>query len=161
MSKRRKNKRVEYNSKISKSRRTLLERVKKNFKNLISLNDDKLVRSEELGQANLSEVFAKFISPYKRLATTNEDFKKLVAIAATGWNAALLPPDEREKIFRNARKTLPDKQTKEDLNAIVDVFIKRKQKRFSEYTRMIVDFEVSDLGDEYHLSVVSMIKKTR
>lgn len=161
MSKRsRKNNRIKTHTKISKSRLNLLDRLKRNFANLDVFKNDKLVRSQEIGRVSLSDVFVDFISPYRRFATTTDAFNKLLAVAAVGWNAALLPPDERKKFLDDVRKTMLDKQAIEDFDAIVDDFITRKQKRFAEHTRMIVDHELTDLGDDYHISVVSVVKKT-
>lgn len=161
MSKRsRKNKRIKSHSKISKSRLNLLNRLKQNFANLDVFKNAEPIRSEEMGQVSLSDVFVDYISPYRRFATKTDAFYKLLAVACVGWNAGLLPPDERKEMLDNVRKTMPDKQTLEDFDAIVDSFIERKQKHYAEHTRMILDYELTDLGDDYHISVVSMIEES-
>ncbi len=47
------------------------------------------------------------------------------------------------------------KETKEDLKNILGQLIARKKRHFSQYKRLILDFEFQDEGDSFRLFVIS------
>ncbi len=48
-----------------------------------------------------------------------------------------------------------DADIKTDLREVLAEMIERKNTHFSEYRRVIIDFQLTDLGDEDHLTVIS------
>ena len=82
--------------------------------------------------------------------------RKLITTALVAWNAALLPEAERADHLANMAKALPE-ETHADFYAIVAEMIERKEKHFAQYDRTIVDYELVDRGDDYHLSVISIV----
>jgi len=44
---------------------------------------------------------------------------------------------------------------REDGRQLIKELMVRKERFFSQYRRMIIDFEVADTGGEWHLSVMS------
>ena len=47
------------------------------------------------------------------------------------------------------------KNVRKDGKQIIEELMVRKERFFSQYKRMILDFEVTDTGDGWHLSVMS------
>jgi hypothetical protein len=45
----------------------------------------------------------------------------------------------------------------DDFYAIVGEMIERKNRYFAGYTRHILDYELTDTGDDYHISVISTL----
>ena len=130
----------------------LRKRIKKGpYKNyeLIPASDDTVIMSTVLGE---------FIEPYVEHTDSEESYRKLLTLAVLAWNASFLPEKERrDMIDRVFNEGLPTGTTelKTGLRDIVYHLIARKKAYFSKYKRIIIDFEVFDLGDQYHLSVAS------
>jgi hypothetical protein len=114
----------------------------------------KVMVDETYDGVKMSEVLKAFVAPYRHLVETEEAFQRLLAIAVTAWNIALWPVQEREAHIREILEALPQ-DTWEDAKEIIDELIERKEEHFSEYRRMIIDYEVTDVGQDYHLTVIS------
>jgi hypothetical protein len=111
------------------------------------------------GELSISDAISKIIAPYRNTAHDYEAFNKLVMVACTAWNAAILPADQRESMLADMRKMMPDQQSREDFMAIVKELMKRKNKLYPQVDRMIVQFKVTDQGHDFHIAVVSTLKK--
>jgi hypothetical protein len=102
----------------------------------------------------ISEVLKEFVAPYREFADTEEAFRKLLATAVAAWNTALFPAEEREAHVEKVLDALPE-EVRADGRAIISELMERKERYFSEYRRMIIDYEVTDMGEDYHLVVIS------
>jgi len=110
----------------------------------------------------MSEVLTDFVEPYLEFTETEEDYRKLLTLAIMAWNASFLPEKEQqEMIDRVFDKGIPPgtEELKAGLKEIVNELIVRKKIYFSEYTRRIIDFEVTDTGRDYHLAVASTLEE--
>ena len=117
---------------------------------------------EPKGAVRMSEVLSEFVEPYLQDAVTEEDYHKVLTLATMAWNASFLPEEQREKMITDVMdKGLPeaDAKLKADLRKVVDEMIARKQVHFAEYKRDIVDFELTDTGEGYHLTVASTMEE--
>ena len=126
----------------------LRRRVQQHFPN------KKVIVDETHDGVKMSEVLKVFVAPYRHLADTKEAFLRLLAIAVAAWNIALWPVQEREAHIRKILEALPQ-DTWEDAKEIIGELVEWKEEHFSEYKRMIIDYEVTDLGQDYHLTVIS------
>jgi hypothetical protein len=108
------------------------------------------------GQIKMSEVLRDFLAPYWHIPEDEEAMRKLITTALVAWNAALLPEAERADHLAAMAKALPD-ETHADFYAIVNEMIERKEKHFAQFDRTIVDYELVDRGDDYHISVMSWL----
>jgi hypothetical protein len=113
---------------------------------------------EPAGEVKMSEVIESFVEPYAEFANTYEEYDKLIGLAVVAWNAALLPKrKQRAKIRKNVGAlSLPDSDT-QDLVEIVEMMMKRKRKYFSDNTRAIVEYHLSETRYGFHLSVASTL----
>jgi len=102
----------------------------------------------------MSAVLEAFVAPYLDVAPTKEDFNKLLAIAIVAWNMSLLPESDRKKHIEKALNNFP-KETRGDGREILKDLIERKEQFFSEYRRFIMDYELTEAGMGYDLTVVS------
>jgi hypothetical protein len=80
----------------------------------------------------------------------------LLATAVVAWNAALCSAKERKTYVDKILEALPE-EARADGRAAISELVERKERHFSEYKRMIIDYEVTDRGKDYHLMVVSTI----
>ncbi|MBN1313472.1 MAG: hypothetical protein JXB30_18845 [Anaerolineae bacterium] len=127
---------------------TLSRRVRQRFPN------QKLVVGETRDGVKMSEVLREFIAPYRGFANTEEAYRKLLVTAIIAWNAALFSAEERKVHLEKILEILPE-EVQADGRAIISELIERKERYFSEYKRMIIDYEVTDTGKDYHLVVIS------
>jgi hypothetical protein len=119
------------------------------------IGDHEIVYAPEQAD-KMSEVLLDFIEPYKQFADTTEAMHRLISMALVAWNAALLPEAEQGDSLKQISKALPA-DTVDDFYAIVGEMIERKNRFFSDYTRNILDYELTDTGDSYHISVISTL----
>jgi hypothetical protein len=120
---------------------------------------EKLVVSPP-GYAKVSEVLEDFIEPYREFTQTKEAARRLLTLATIAWNAALLPEPERQEMIDqiiNEDLVERDKKLKAEIQDLIQELIARKNRYFSEYKRMIIDFELKKVGSGYHLSVASTL----
>ena len=101
----------------------------------------------------MSEVLEEFVEPYRELAETEEAYRNLITVAAIAWNVMLFNKKERLSWLDKLLLTLPEDE-REGGREIIEELIVRKEMFFSQYRRMIIDFEVADIGREWHLSVI-------
>src|SRR5260370_18579117 len=105
----------------------------------------------------MSKVLEEFVEPYKELATTDVAMRKLLTVACVAWNAALLPPAEREKMIRESEKTLPA-EMRQDYRAILEPLIERKEVQFADNRRAILGFEFTMEPTGPYLRVMSTLE---
>lgn len=116
--------------------------------------DGEVTATEASDGVKMSEVLEAFVEPYHDAATTDRAYRKLLTVAATAWNMSLLPEEERSARLDEFLEVIP-KEVRRDGKLIVRELMERKEDSFSEYRRMILDLEVTDTGDDLHLTVVS------
>jgi hypothetical protein len=144
------------------------QRLKKKQQRLVSLKR-KLERGpfrgekiviEPRGEAKMSEVLTDSVEPYLEFADT-EAYRKLLTLAVMAWNASFLPEKEQQNMIDSVLdKGIPTgtQDLKAGLKEIVDMLIVRKKEFFSEYKRKIIDYELTDTGRDYHISVASTLE---
>lgn len=110
------------------------------------------------GEVKMSEVLIDFIQPYLKFADTKESYRKLVILGIMAWNASLLPKEEGQDMVDSILSSgIPtdDFELKTGLEEIVNALLVRKKAYFSEYRRVIINYDLTDTGEDYHLSVAS------
>ena len=109
----------------------------------------------------MSEVVTDFIEPYLEFTDTEEAYRKLLTLAIAAWNISLFPEEEQQGMIDKVLETMPatSEEVKAGLREIINMLMASKKAYFSKYRRMIVGFELTDMGKDYHLSVASTQEK--
>ncbi len=110
------------------------------------------------GEVSISDAISKIIAPYRNAAQDYESFHKLVTVACAAWNASILPVAERESMLTDMRKLMPDQQSREDFTAIAKDLMKRKNRLYPQVNRMIIQFKVTDRGNDFHIAIASTME---
>jgi hypothetical protein len=108
----------------------------------------------------MSEVLEEFVEPYWELSETKMATIRLLTSATVTWNMALFSPLEQQKMMDQVLTdeiVEGDQQLKAEIQELIQELIERKNRYFSQYKRMIVDFELKDQGNDYYLSVASTL----
>ncbi len=112
------------------------------------------------GEISMSDAISKIIAPYKQDASEYKAFKSLVTLACTAWNLSIQPINEREDLLEKILESLrPDKESISVTRGLIKELIVRKQRLFPNVNRRIIDFKVTDLGNDFHIAVASTLKK--
>jgi hypothetical protein len=153
--------------KDKRRRRRRRKRKQKPLENLKRRLEQGPLRGQEFviepsGEVKMSEVLTAFVEPYLESADTEGDYRKLLTLAIAAWNISLFPEEEQQDMVDEILETMPATSAivKMYLREIVNMLIARKKAYFSEHTRMIVGFELTDMGEDYHLSVASTLEVT-
>ena len=115
------------------------------------------------GEAKMSEVLEDFVEPYSELAPSEKATRRLLTLAVLAWNASLRPESEQQEMIDQILTDdliEGDQKLKAEMKEIINELITRKKRYFSDYKRMIIDFELKDIGSGYHLSVASTLEPT-
>ncbi len=142
-----------------KRRQTPLESLNRRLEQG-SLRKDQFI-IEPGGAVKMSEVLTDFVEPYFEFAGADAAHRKLLMLAIAAWNTSLLPEEEQQDMVDKVLRTMPAtcEESKTELRETVKVLIARKKTHFSEYTRTILDFELTDVREGYHLSVASTLER--
>ena len=119
------------------------------------MENQKVVFNPE-GEVKMSEVLPEFIKPYMKGVNTMDEHRKLLMFGILAWNAAILPEEKRQAMVNTLLANLGMQDDKE-FRSIIEMMIERKMKHFAEIRRLIVNFELTDLGQRTHLSVASTL----
>jgi len=128
--------------------KTFIQRIKEKFP------DQKVIVGPTSDGIKMSDVLEDFVEPYRQFAETKEAYWKLLSIAIIAWNATLIPEKDRLSRLDELLVALPE-DAREDGRQIIEELMVRKEKLFSQYRRMIIDFELANTAGQWHLSVMS------
>jgi|GEM_PF-1211056 len=110
------------------------------------------------GEISISDAISKIIAPYRDTAQNYQSFHKLVMVACTAWNAAIMPAEQREGMLADMRKLMPDQQSREDFTEIVKELMKRKNRLYPNVNRRIVEFKVTQRKNDFHIAIASTME---
>jgi hypothetical protein len=104
----------------------------------------------------MSEVLWEFLAPHTPLAPDREAMETLLAMAIAAWNVALFPGGERAQRLRELSTTLPA-EARTDFLALMREMVARKERDFAQYTRYILNYDLTERRARYHLNVLSTL----
>ena len=112
------------------------------------------------GHERMSEVLEGFVEPYREFAPSEDAYRKLLMLALVAWNAAILPEGQRQALIDETLGVGLPGATEEDsadARRLIEDLIRRKLDHFAANKRMILSFELTDRGHDFHLSVMSTL----
>ena len=80
----------------------------------------------------------------------------LLAMGIVAWNVPLFPVGERALRLRELSTTLPA-EARTDFLALIREMIARKERYFAQNTRYILNYELTEGRESYHLNVLSTL----
>ena len=104
----------------------------------------------------MSEVLLEFAAPMFETFDADIPARRIMGVATTAWNLALLPARKRDEFLAEmARELSLETQDIKEMKKVMRWLVARKNKHFAEHRRFVVDFEVSERGNRRRLYVVS------
>lgn len=140
-----------------KHKKSALESFAREF---TSEHENVELRLNPKGEISMSDAISKLIEPYIDDAPDYSSFRNLVSFACIAWNAANLPAKEQDglinKMLGVARGRAGDRL---QLLGLLTELIDRKKRMLPNVSRMIVDFKVTEQGDDFHIAIAATLEK--
>lgn len=126
---------------------SMARRMKKRFPN-------RKLQPNRGDQEKMSDVLEAFIDPYIDDAPNDETYRKLISLGVIAWNTALMDEETQAEAIAHLEEVVPVKERGDFRHALAELMA-RKQQIFPHNQRRILDYQLTDLGSQWHLSVVS------
>ncbi len=101
---------------------------------------------------NMSEVLKRFAEPYMSGIETKEMYNGFMATVVFAWNMSFYEEDAIEYAIQKAVEEIP-KELRDEGKEFITELMKRKEKYFSHYKRMISGYEIREYGSDLQLFV--------
>jgi len=112
------------------------------------------------GEISMSDAISQLIEPYKDDAPDYNSFNNLVTFACIAWNTSVLPENQRNEVLGKMVDVIPGRmEDRLDTLALLTELMERKRKLFPNVTRMIMEYKVTDQGNNFHIAVASTMDK--
>ena len=112
------------------------------------------------GEISMSDAVSELIDPFKDDAPTYDAFLNLVTFGCIAWNASILPKEKQDEMINEMLVAVPRSfEDRLELLGLVTELMDRKKKLFPNVSRMIVDYKVTDQGNNFHIAIASTIDK--
>jgi hypothetical protein len=114
---------------------------------------------EPKGAIKMSDVLKQFVEPYLDNVHNLQQCKTLFNLAAIAWNAAVMFESEEQTVdeFLEENLTTVETPIQQGAREIITQLIARKHQHFSDIKRLIMDFDVTQSGQRYDISVASTL----
>ncbi|MBL1211471.1 hypothetical protein [Geminocystis sp. GBBB08] len=132
------------------------------FREIKRLDKKKSPLKHQEKDFRMSKIMENFVKPYLHLASNFQEKEKLFTLGMIAWNASLYPQSERADIIDilfSQEVIGDDYNLQKDLTVIIMTFNDRKLTFFADYQRLIIDFDLTKVGEFYDLSVTSQSKE--
>ena len=112
------------------------------------------------GEISMSDAISQLIEPYKDDAPDYNSFNNLVTFACIAWNTSVLPENQRNEALGKMLDVIPGRmEDRLDTLALLAELMERKRNLFPNVTRMIMEYKVTDQGNNFHIAVASTLDK--
>ena len=112
------------------------------------------------GEISMSDAISQIIEQYTTDAPDYNSFNNLVTFACIAWNTSVLPETQRNEALGKMVDVIPGKmEDRLDTLALLTELMERKRKLFPNVTRMIMEYKVTDQGNNFHIAVASTMDK--
>ena len=106
----------------------------------------------------MSVALEKLVVPFVHEARTEQEYDALIGLGAMAWNMTVMPPETRKNAVKDAIAMFgQDPENIQFLSERLNVLMQRKEKLFPDEDRAIVSYAIEDLGNQWHLKVVSRL----
>lgn len=131
----------------AESMRRIVQRAAQRFPNAEVMPS---LTSEE----RMSTVLERFADPYVRQARNDSDYRTIINLAVGAWNVSTLPAERQAEFLDSLVNVLPPAK-RQNLRELMLEMIERKQRFFADNQRFILEHQLTLVGGEFHLAVIS------
>jgi len=113
------------------------------------------------GHEKMSEVILKFAQPMLDASDNGESTRKAINLAILAWNFAIIHERSGEKaldeIIHKTMKPDTDEAKIEEFKRYLAMLFIRKRELFPDNKRVILDYQITEARDNFHLDVVTTL----
>ena len=134
-----------------------LTRMKHQLSERFGDNHD-VIRDSSLEK--MSDILLEYGEPFMETIDTDDkaEHEKAIMLSMMLWNFSIMQDSghkDRKKIEKMLKPLMPDAESK----SVVKYMLERKRQMFPDNKRMIMNYELSETPDGFHLSVASTVSK--
>ncbi len=121
---------------------------------------DSIFVQDSKGVRKMSEIILEFARPYLDEVDSFDDYKKVIPMAMIAWNLGLTDESEMEVQLAALCNDLGHSMTDDlaiEFRQRVSALVYRKRQHFSEVKRLVMDWDIVEMGNSFHLNVVSTL----
>jgi len=118
------------------------------------LPGEQFVVAKPADGVKMSELLEDFVAPYCNGDDSKVYYEQLLGLGTIVWNAALMPPEDRENAMRELLATFPPEHRAEGWALVKDMQA-RREREFANYRRFIINYALVADGPRRHLTVAS------
>ncbi|MCX6060589.1 MAG: hypothetical protein NTW69_20920 [Chloroflexi bacterium] len=147
---------------------TARKRKKKAVSSMLEALADKVISKGRVdkflfnpkGEISMSDAISQIIKPYVNDAPDYNSFNILVTFACLAWNTSILPEEQRNEAIGKMVDVIPGKmEDRIETLALLAELMERKRKLFPNITRVIMEYKVTDTGNDFHIAIASTLNK--
>jgi hypothetical protein len=140
--------------KIENAKKAQIKRVKNLY------DSDLLYVDADPGIVKISGIILELCKEYLDKVETDKRRESIISLTCMAWNLSFLEENDRKKeISTIASKLKIDFDIQASLREILTDLAQKKLKHYSLDNRYILDYQISDLGDNFHLNIIWSISE--
>lgn len=144
----------------SRQRHSALFKLKRRLQESgLSDNAEAMAIAQPGAGPKLSAALLEFVAPYRHTAKNAEAFGKLITLAIVAWNAAIMAGADGQKMVDTALAVIgkeAGEEARKVAAGLLAELMRRKLSHFAGDKRFIVDYQVTETRNAYHLAVVGV-----
>jgi molybdopterin-biosynthesis enzyme MoeA-like protein len=143
-----------------KERRKRLKRIQNPAAHFANLPAGVQFIKNPPGKEKMSEVLYEFIQPYYEMVHDLRSFQFLVSAGIVAWNAGLFSGSKRKEVIEIFMDTLPAEplEMRNIVTNMIDDLVQRKERKFADNQRRIINVKTWEERDEYRMVVMSTLE---
>lgn len=108
-------------------------------------------------RVKMSQVILDFVGPLLESLEPETSANKIIGVAILAWNLSLLPEEEHRDILdKMAGELAPGSKDVEQMKDVLAWLVDRRRRHFTQERRRVLDYRLSERGDQRSLQVVSV-----
>jgi hypothetical protein len=108
----------------------------------------------------MSDAISQLIEPFKDDVPDYNSFSNLVTFACIAWNISILPENQRYEALGEMMDVLPKKiEDRLEILSLLGELMERKRILFPNVSRAIIEHQVTDRGNDFHIAITSTMAK--
>ena len=110
----------------------------------------------------MSDILLAYAAPFLDTIETasKAEYEKAIMISMTLWNCAIIQnggAKESKKIEKMLKSLMPDAESRN----VMKYMLERKQQMYPDNKRMMMNYELTEISDGFHLSVASTMPEEK
>ena|GEM_PF-4669259 len=134
-----------------------MSRMKGKMQKMSGGVEHELIRDSTLEK--MSDILLEYAKPFMDTVESDnkEEYENAIRISMMLWNCAIMQEGakSRKEIMKMLKPAMPDAESK----SVVKYMLERKRQMYPDNRRMMINYELSETADGFHLYVASTVSE--